>query len=310
MRRHGQSNQRGLTLIEVVTSIVVLGLALPPLISVFTTVAAHGPDDTSQRAAIAYANNLLEEIASKHFEDPGELPGSFGTEEGPRAAYDDVDDYHGLSNSPPQHFDGSALTTYGGFTRSVTVDRVTPLDLDPLTVTLPTGVPTDFKRVRVTVAWTTGRGGEVTLTTLRTDLDQINLSGPLDGPGSAGSAFEENDDELELALVNGIGSDLEVESFSLSASRPIPELEKFRLADDGEKFHDVWEGDAPVPTGTLALNDGKPNERVVPAGGIAGARFEFDDDLDPGPITFTLRLNFTDGSSSTLVIDMFWVGDD
>lgn len=294
-----------MTLIEVVTSIVVLGLALPPLIALFTTVAAGGPDDTYQRAAVDYANDLLDEIASKPFEDPDLPPGSFGTEEALRSAYDDVDDYDGLSNSPPRDFDGTPLTTYAGFTRSAEVDLVASAAPDVVAVPLG-GATTILKRVQVTVAWTGGRGGELTLATLRGDLG-ASPAGPLDGPGSVGSAFEHEQDELELALVNGIGSDLELESFSLSASRPVPELKKFELSSEPGKFKDVWKGDEPVPTGLLALDDGKQDERILPAGGAAGALFEFDADIAPGPIIFTLLLVFTDGSSSTLVLPMDWV---
>lgn len=93
---------------------------------------------------------------------------SFGPEEGSRAAYDDVDDFDGLSNSPPERIDGTALSDYGGFTRSVTVDNVTAAVPDP--VTPEADGSTEFKRIRVTVTWTGAGAGEITLSTLRTLL--------------------------------------------------------------------------------------------------------------------------------------------
>ncbi len=162
------TNNRGATLIECVTAIVVLAIAIPPLVGLFREVAQHSADDTYQGVAVTYAEGLMEEIVSKAFEDPDLAGGSFGTEEGSRSAYDDIDDYDGLSNSPPERINGTALNDYGGFTRSATVDNVLSTDPDP--VTPEADGSTDYKRIRVTVAWTGAGGGEITLTTLRTKL--------------------------------------------------------------------------------------------------------------------------------------------
>ena len=168
-RRHAaRTGARGLTLIEAVVAIVALAIAIPPLLGLYREVAAHAVEDTNQRVALTYAMALLEEVVSKEFEDPESAAGSFGTEEGSRAAYDDVDDFDGLSNTPPTRIDGTSLSEYGGFTRSVTVTNVTAADPDPTTP--ETDGSTEFKRVEVTVTWTGGRGGELSLTTLRTKL--------------------------------------------------------------------------------------------------------------------------------------------
>lgn len=166
MRAH--KNNRGVTLVEAVASIIVLSIAIPPLVSLFTEVAAHDAHHTQQSVAVTYADALMEEVVSKAFEDPGEATGSFGTEEGSRAAFDDIDDFDGLSNSPPERIDGTSLSDYSGFTRSVAVDNVTAADPDPATPAADG--TTEFKRIRVTVAWTGAGGGEFTITTLRTKL--------------------------------------------------------------------------------------------------------------------------------------------
>ncbi len=302
MRSH--KNNRGVTLVEIVVSIVVLGIAIPPLIGLFSEIARATPDDTYQRAALSYAESLMEEIRSKNYEDPDEATGSFGTEEVARTAYDDVDDYDGLSNSLPRHVDGSILADYGGFTRSATVNNVTATNLDSI-APQPDG-STNFKRIRVTVAWAHARPGEITLTTIRTSLGEADQSGPIQEAGSAGSAFNHKDDEFEMVLISESGTDLRIRSFSLSASRSVPELEVFELATKPGDFKKLWDGDRRVPTGTLFVDKGNPNQRVLPAGAPTGARFEFDDEIKRGPITFTLVLNFTDGSSSTLVIPFTW----
>ena len=84
-------DNEGATLTEAVVAIIVLAIAIPPLVVLFTEVAAHSADDTYQGVAVTYADGLLEEIVSKAFEDPQLSSGSFGTEEGSRASYDDYD---------------------------------------------------------------------------------------------------------------------------------------------------------------------------------------------------------------------------
>ena len=160
--------RRGSTLIEAVTTILVLGIALPPLVSLFTEISTHSVDKDLQQMALTYADALLEEIVSKEFEDPDGSAGSFGTEEGGRSSYDDVDDYDGWSQSPPTRLDGTALDDYAGFTRSVEVHNVTDSDPDP---TSPeSDGSTELKRIRVRVTWTGGRGGQLELTTLRSKI--------------------------------------------------------------------------------------------------------------------------------------------
>ncbi len=166
-RRKG-TGEHGTTLIEAVTAILVLGIAIPPLVMLFQSVAAESVNEIFQTTALTHADALMEETASKAFEDPDSSSGSFGTEEASRATYDDVDDFDGMSNSPPQRIDGTALDDLNGFTRSVTVDNVTAADPDP-SVPASDG-STEYKRVQVTVTWTAGRGGEITLTTVRTNL--------------------------------------------------------------------------------------------------------------------------------------------
>ena len=161
-------SRRGSTLIEAVTTILVLGIALPPLISLFTEVSQHSVDQNLQQAALRYADALMEEIVSKAFEDPDGSAGSFGTEESGRHEYDDVDDFDGWSQSPPTRIDGTALDQYSGFTRSVEVHNVTDTDPDPSSP--ESDGSTELKRIRVQVDWTVGRGGSLTLSTLRSKI--------------------------------------------------------------------------------------------------------------------------------------------
>jgi len=296
-----EQNNRGVTFVEIVASIVVLGIALPPLIAVFTEVAGKSPDHTYQVMARTYADSLMEEIASKAFEDPDEAPGSFGAEEGARAAYDDIDDYDGLSNSPPQHFDGTLLDDYGGFTRGVLVANVTAADTDPSTAAA--SGTTAFKRIRVAVTWTGARGGEVVLSTLRTNKVITALGGasPLDEVASGASAARIGDKTFALDLVSISNADAEIAAFSMSSSVGAEELHRLKLEGD-----QIWhEHDVFLPNDTTDLNDGSTAERTVPAGAAPLFSVEFADDQS-GTVAYTLVLYFTNGSSSTLSFTIAW----
>ncbi|OYW18935.1 MAG: hypothetical protein B7Z55_09750 [Planctomycetales bacterium 12-60-4] len=85
---------------------------------------------------------------------------------GPRTLYDDVDDYHGWSRSPPQSRNGTPMSDLTGWQRSVAVEFVNPSN--PGSVAL---LDQGIKRVTVTV-----RRNGVTLATsvaLRSDKYSI-----------------------------------------------------------------------------------------------------------------------------------------
>jgi MSHA pilin protein MshD len=78
-----------------------------------------------------FAEMLMAEMLTQSYQNPTE-PHTFGLENGEagttRAAYNDVDDYDGLSESPPVAKDGSALPNSANWTRTVSVVWVDPLD--------------------------------------------------------------------------------------------------------------------------------------------------------------------------------------
>ncbi len=81
-----------------------------------------------------------------------------------RTDFDDVDDYHGWSASPPEAKDGTALADYTGWTRSVTVEYVNPLQPGG------TAVGSDNGAKRITVTVTDPRGSETKLIGVRTNV--------------------------------------------------------------------------------------------------------------------------------------------
>jgi len=290
-------NERGLTLIELVVVIAVMLVAIPPLTSLYTEVASASVDETYQSAAVSLADSLMEEIVSKAFEDPDLSEGTFATEEGSRAAYDDIDDFDGLSNSPPQGIDGSDLDDYGGITRSVLVDNVTTTTPDP--VTAETDGSTPLKRIKVKVVWTGGRGGELTLSTLRARLADEEEEGDqelIDETASAATAYSHNDDHFHIDLVSLASTDLEIESIELTANNSPPNFKEFKL--DSHKI--IKDLDVELPTGVVAVTDGSTSQRTIEAGDDPEARIKFKDDFDEGTTDVTLTLHFTDGSSDSI----------
>jgi len=293
-----RSNRRGATLIEAVLAILVLGIAIPPLVGMFREVAARSADGTYQQVAVTCAESLLEEIASRAFEDPDVLNGSFGAEEGSRSSFDDVDDYDGLNESPPARLDGTPLDDYGGLVRTATVDNVTAADPDP--VTAAADGSTDCKRIRVKVTWTGARGGELTLSTLRTRV--CGTADPLDEIASAATPVKRSAQRCDLELWSSGPCDATLASFALSAGVPTSALSQLKL-DPGATT--IWTGSVSLPTGTTALNAGSATDRTIPAGGNPALQITFATS-PTGTIPYTLVLTFTDGTSSTIPFIVAW----
>ena len=296
-----------MSLVEAVMAIVVLGVAIPPLVMLFRGVSRDSVDTRRQEVAVMYADALLEEIVSKRFEDPDASAGSFGTEEGSRAAYDDVDDFDGLSNSPPKRIDGTPLSDYGGYTRSVTVENVPEDDPDGGAVADGT---TDLKRIVVIVAWTGEQASELTVATLMSNVGGGGDAGgggtgggggggPLDETATEATAATDNNDWFKIQLISIASESIEMSGFSLEANKTVPAVEEFEY--HGKK---LWAGKRSVPTGVLNLNEGSTGQRKVAPGGPKWARVKFDTDLPETVIEFTLTIYFVDGTSSTMTFSL------
>ena len=103
--------QAGVNLIELMISIVIIAIACTGVLLVFAQTVRFSADPMIQTQALAIAEAYLDEILARPLDDPsgGETGGS---EEGSpslaanRPLLDDVQDYDGLSNTPPQDQDG------------------------------------------------------------------------------------------------------------------------------------------------------------------------------------------------------------
>lgn len=103
--------QSGVNLVELIIAIVVLSIASAGVLLVYAQAVRYSADPMIQQQAVAVAEAYLDEILARPVGDPagGETGGS---EEGnpslaaSRPLLDDVQDYAGLSNSPPQDQNG------------------------------------------------------------------------------------------------------------------------------------------------------------------------------------------------------------
>jgi MSHA pilin protein MshD len=121
------SHQSGFSLIELVISIVIIGIAVTGILSVMNITTRHSADPMIQQQALAIAEAYLEEIELRAFCDPSDpsLPGACSNPcpgaEAARDLYDNVCDYNGLSDSGARDQTGTAVTGLEDYTIDVTV---------------------------------------------------------------------------------------------------------------------------------------------------------------------------------------------
>lgn len=86
----------GFTLIEMLVAIVIIGVALAGVLSVFQVTTKASADPVEPKQALLIAESLLEEIMTKRYAPPPENNYDQGID---RAQFDDVGDYNGYTSS-------------------------------------------------------------------------------------------------------------------------------------------------------------------------------------------------------------------
>ncbi|MDP2904038.1 MAG: prepilin-type N-terminal cleavage/methylation domain-containing protein [Methylovulum sp.] len=129
-RRHKQA---GVTLIELILSMVIISIAVTGVFSVMNLTVSHSADPVVQYQAIAIAEAYLEEILLQPVTDPD------GTNAGEtRASYDNVADYNGLNDTGAHNQQGALLSNLSSYIVSVAVvdQAVSGLTAKKITVTV------------------------------------------------------------------------------------------------------------------------------------------------------------------------------
>ena len=128
-----KKRQRGFTLFEIIMTMLVGAIIIPPIILIIVTALKAPTVMSGTIKGNSLASDLMEEILSKSWDEQSTNvsplpdgsktpPLDLGPEAGEtRATFDDVDDYNGYSESPPADHQGQIITGFSGFTRSVQV---------------------------------------------------------------------------------------------------------------------------------------------------------------------------------------------
>ncbi len=168
--------QEGFTIIEIVLAVTTLAVALPPLLHLFAETSVTGAKAAILPTANLLANELMEEIKSRKFDElsaksaSGNWSTTLGTdagEVGNKALFDDVDDFNGWT----QGFGAS----YPNYTASVSVAYVASSNLNsPLVIPSPTpnNWTPSYKRIVVSVS-NPGISAPIQLVTLVTEVQSL-----------------------------------------------------------------------------------------------------------------------------------------
>lgn len=108
--------ERGMTLVELVISIVVVSIAVSAVLGVLSTNVEHSADAMIVSQAVSIAEGYLEEISAKPFDDPDGIDG-----EASRADFDDVDDFDGLADAGAEDQFGNPIPALAAYTVAVSV---------------------------------------------------------------------------------------------------------------------------------------------------------------------------------------------
>ena len=154
--RGGPKVPSGFTIVEAVLTIVIVAVMLVAALNTAGSSARGRLVRASQHVGPLLARGLLAEVLQARDEDPQGSPvfGPESSESGAsRAAFDDVDDYNGWTDSPPTYKDGTGVPNAGGWTRQAAVSYVDPANPGGPAA----GTDTGLKRITVTATAPDGR---------------------------------------------------------------------------------------------------------------------------------------------------------
>jgi MSHA pilin protein MshD len=135
------SRQRGVSLIELVVFIAIVGVGLAGIVAAMNSTVGRSADPLPIKQAVAIAEALLDEVQLAPFTwcDPDDanvltatssaigatgcasLPEAIGPEAGDARPYDNVNDYNGFAMTGITDLTGAAITGLGAYNASVSV---------------------------------------------------------------------------------------------------------------------------------------------------------------------------------------------
>ena len=122
-----KTTRNGLTLAEVMISSSLAGVVIVGSLQATGAILTTWQTASDMQHGPALAHDLMSEILAQPYEDPDQNP-IFGREGGEGGAdrknWDDVDDYNGWSQSPPEDKDKKKYHDLEGWTRSSVVEYI------------------------------------------------------------------------------------------------------------------------------------------------------------------------------------------
>jgi prepilin-type N-terminal cleavage/methylation domain-containing protein len=123
-------HKNGFSLVEVLFAVLLVGLAIVALVTAsgsFTIANGAGADLSTAEFLIEQIRELTTLLPVV---DPESATATFGPEEADLAGYDDLDDFSGVSLSPPISANRQVLTDFAAFTQQITVENVSATDFE------------------------------------------------------------------------------------------------------------------------------------------------------------------------------------
>jgi len=161
----GGPDRAGFTLAESVVALLIVSIMLAAALNMVGSAARGRQVHVAQSRGPALAGHLMSEVLHARYAEPDGGSGwgpDVGESGASRRDFDDVDDYHNWTASPPEMKNGTVVDGYDGWTRRVRVSYADPAD--------PNGdsmVDSGIKRILVTVV--SDKGEETSLVALRSE---------------------------------------------------------------------------------------------------------------------------------------------
>ncbi|MBE0612334.1 MAG: prepilin-type N-terminal cleavage/methylation domain-containing protein [Burkholderiales bacterium] len=123
----------GMTLIELIVAIVIIGIGLAGVLLTFSTTVRSSADPLVRKQMSAIAEEMMEEILLKPFAVAPNVPAAGCA----RLGYDDVRDYNGYSSVNICDIDGTTVLSGYRVSVSVSPPAATPVSLSMVSGVVP-----------------------------------------------------------------------------------------------------------------------------------------------------------------------------
>ena len=125
-------NKKGFTLIEVLISIVLVGIAIASLLAANTCFTNVNGESLKLSNAEFLTEQIRQITALLPANDPQSTTATFGTEETQLADYDDIDDFDNKTFNPPIDLMRQPLSDFSEYTQKTTVHNISESNLQQI----------------------------------------------------------------------------------------------------------------------------------------------------------------------------------